>query len=181
MIFFILFLPFILVPLAIATINATAKRVVSSTIDTEYYRIDGTVLIVLSEFSLFQAFDSGEQVKSYAASAKRNAREKNEGRLGRPIFPSSIFRRRPNFLLAPHHPNAWNRLVRICPSEHSNFAQSTKNKLLHTMARAAIKMIFSALNLIKINSITVLSPKTFLSSNSYGKHSIDSRNIQIDH
>ena len=49
------------------------------------------------------------------------------------------------------------------------------------MARAAIKMIFSALNLIKINSITVLSPKTFLSSNSNGKHSIDSRNIQIDH
>ena len=86
LIFFIPFLPFIPVPLAIATINATAKRVVSSTIDTKYYRIDGTVLIVLSEFSLFQAFDSGEQVKSYAASAKRNTREKNEGRLGRPIF-----------------------------------------------------------------------------------------------
>ena len=34
LIFFIPFLPFILVPLAIATINATAKRVVSSTIDT---------------------------------------------------------------------------------------------------------------------------------------------------
>ena len=79
-------MPFIPVPLAIATINATAKRVVSSTIDTKYYRIDGTVLIVLSEFSLFQAFDSGEQVKSYAASAKRNTREKNEGRLGGPIF-----------------------------------------------------------------------------------------------
>ena len=26
------------------------------------------------------------------------------------FFPSSIFRRRPHFLPAPHHPNAWNRL-----------------------------------------------------------------------
>ena len=36
--------------------------------------------------SLFQAFDSGEQVNSYAAGAKRNTRGKNEEGLGRPIF-----------------------------------------------------------------------------------------------
>ena len=76
--------------------------------------------------------------------------------------------------------NCLNSFVRVCPSEHSNFAQSTKNKLVHTMAIAAIKMKFGALNLIKIYSITVLSPNTFVSSNSNGKHSIHSRNIQID-
>ena len=48
------------------------------------------------------------------------------------------------------------------------------------MAIAAIKMKFGALNLIKIYSITVLSPNTLVSSNSNGKHSIHSRNIQID-
>ena len=48
------------------------------------------------------------------------------------------------------------------------------------MAIAAIKMKFGPLNLIKIYSITDLSPNTFVSSNSAGKHSIDSRNIQID-
>ena len=76
--------------------------------------------------------------------------------------------------------NCLDSFVRVCPSEHSNFAQSTKNKLVHTMAIAAIKMKFGALNLIKIYSITVLSPNTFVSSNSNGKHSIHSRNIQID-
>ena len=58
-------------------------------------------------------WDSREQVKSYAASAKRNT-----------FFPSSIFRRRPNFLPAPHHQNAWNRLI----SAGRSFAPSQKSR-----------------------------------------------------
>ena len=57
--------------------------------------------------------DNGEQVKSYATSAKSNTRGKKRGETGAGalFFPSSIFRWRPNFLPAPHHANAWNRLV----------------------------------------------------------------------
>ena len=90
-------------------------------------RSSGTVQYFLSvHMELWIAgsgrLDSGEQVKSYAASAKRNTRGKKRGETGvgarkrrslpfpALFFPSSIFRRRPNFLPAPHRPNAWNRL-----------------------------------------------------------------------
>ena len=72
--------------------------------------------------------DSGEQVKSQAASTKRNMRGKKRAETGAGarkrrsllrslpfpalFFPSLIFRRRPNFLPAPHHPNAWNTASR---------------------------------------------------------------------
>ena len=72
---------------------------------SQRHRPESRKLNAGSLISCSRRLDKGEQVKSYATSAKRNTRRKNAV-----FFPSSIFRRRPNFLPAPHHPNAWNRL-----------------------------------------------------------------------
>ena len=65
--------------------------------------------IFLDNVACSRRLDSGEQVKSYVASAKRNTRGKKRGETGAALFfPSPIFRPRPDFSLAPHHLNAWN-------------------------------------------------------------------------
>ena len=68
--------------------------------------------IFLDNVACSRRLDSGEHVKSYVASAKRNTRGKKRGETGAALFfPSSIFRPRPDFSLAPHHLNDWNRLL----------------------------------------------------------------------
>ena len=70
-----------------------------------------------SEVACSRRLDSGEQVNSYAASAKRNRRGKNEGGL---FFPSSIFRPRPNFF------------SRFPPSERLEQATSEEDARFYT-------------------------------------------------
>ena len=74
--------------------------------------VNGPTLWAKRRLACSRRLDSGEQVESYAARTKRNTRGKKRGETGAGalFFPSSIIRRRPNFLPAPHHPNAWNRL-----------------------------------------------------------------------
>ena len=62
--------------------------------------------IFLDRVACYRRLHSGEQVKSYVASAKRNTRgKKTRGDWGRPIFFPV------KFLPALHHLNAWNRLL----------------------------------------------------------------------
>ena len=91
----------------------------------------GLSLIPVKErLACSRCLDSGGQVKSYKASAKRNAMgKKTRGDCSIPIpslfFPSSIFSPGPtNFSIAPHHLNAWNRL-----RERKNVWQSFWSKI----------------------------------------------------